>query len=178
MTTNPRWVGTASQSGTIPNDNPGVDLLIGSGPLTILRTRAWSQITYAVDTVTLAYYPANSFAPYVMRIAAFETVAGPDPFWPSEFNQADLGGDDLITQDMTWGPGTYIPGSVPLGRAEALVQYAAPAGGVADSKAERRFSSLEPVTVRVSINQLNAGGGTVDQLVNAFIWIKCLIRYG
>jgi hypothetical protein len=155
-----------------------VDLLVGDGPLTILRTRAWSQIVYTDETVTGGYYSGNSFAPWVMRVAAFLTATGPDPFWPAAFDQEDLGGDDLITQDMTWGTPFYTPPNVPFGRPEGLLQYAAPAAGAADSKAQRRFSTFDPVTVRVSINMLDAGGGTVDELVNAFIWIKCLIRYG
>ena len=175
---NPRWVGTASQSGSVPNDNPSVDLLLGDGPLTILRTRAWSQIVFSDETITGGYDAVNSQAPWVMRIAAFETATGPDVFWPSTFTEDDLGGDDLITQDMTWGTPFYVPENVGFGRPERLLQYAAPAGGVADSAAQRRFGIITPITVRVSINTLDAGGGTSDPLVNAFIWIKCLVRYG
>ena len=178
MTHNPRWVGTVSQSGSIPTDAPGVVLFLGGGPLTILRTRCWSQITYASETVTPGFFPGNSFAPFVMRVAAYEDAAGPDAFWPAAFAETSLASDDLITQDMTWGTPMYVPPNVTVGRPEGLVQYASPAAGVADSAAQRRFSTNGFVDVQVAIVQMDAGGGTFDQQVNATIWIKCLVRYG
>jgi len=172
-----RWAGTATQSGSVPTDQPALVLNLGDGPLTILRTRAWCQITYASPDILPAYNPGNSFAPTVMRAVAVLASSGTDPFWPSVLDESALSNDDLLMEALEWQTPFYIPPNAGTGRPEEMVQYAKCANGIGDSAAQRRFPDVAPVEVHVAVAQLDAGGGTVDLFYNAFIWIKCLVRY-
>jgi hypothetical protein len=171
------WQGVVTGSGSVPGPAFSAEqFLDGAGPLTVLRTRAWCQVTINNETITPGLNIGNNLPPLVFRVTINESAHGPDGVWPTDIDGSGYEPTDVIFGALEWQTPFYIPPNAILARGEAMNQYATLAGGVADSAAQRFFDTDTNPKIYASVNYLDVfGASTVD--FTAHMWVRVLTRF-
>jgi hypothetical protein len=152
-------------------------VLPDTGPLTVLRTRAFAQAVHADSTALPAFYVGNDIPPLIFRVVMNDEFTDPSLDWPQSLDTGLITDDDVIFEPMHWHDPVYVPANVPFGRDEFVHTYATVAGGIADSKAQRSFGFGQTPKVWWSVNYpfVEEGGSPVTPDFTVNVWIRVLL---
>jgi hypothetical protein len=138
---------------------------------TLLRTRAFFSLATAQNDGP-PFTIGNAHAPQIFRIVVTAQDDPPDELWPGE----PEGVDDVIFHPLVWQTGLYVPGNVGFGRPEEVFCVANPAGGVADSAAERKMLGTVNVLASWYAGPALRDVQPADPQCTVNYWIRCLIE--
>jgi len=167
------WYTTQSPSGSVLISAGQAAHVIASDlqDPTLLRTRAFaSQVAVRDDAP--AFNPGNAMKAMVFRVVITPEDAPPEDGWPADAQ----GIDDVIFQPMVWQTSLFVPANATFGRPEETYTIANPAGGVADSAAERHMAGNVNVLASIYVGPVLIETEPDDPLFTFNWWVRCLIE--
>jgi hypothetical protein len=138
---------------------------------TLLRTRAFVAIAAATGPVA-PFYPGNSSNPFGFRILC--TASDDTP--PSGWHENADAYDDVTFHPLIWNSGLWVPENTDFGRPEASFWTAAPAGGIADSQAMRKFTGTVTPTWSLYVGPLVTNDSGANPEFTMQVWIRGLFE--
>jgi hypothetical protein len=138
---------------------------------TLLRTRAWCELSYADENVP-PQYPGNASDPMVFRVIASDESNIPTGNWWEEADELD----DVIFSPLQWQDTWLLPADTLHGNPRTILSTARLNEGLADSHGMRKFEGTTAVVLTWFAGPALGSTSIANPTFTVRLWFRALIE--